>query len=66
LEGLSEEVAKKTYIRAIRYAVPALDKALAECKADKTWTAMENTTSGHAASTIGHFETQGEALNVLV
>ena len=24
------------------------DKALAECKADKSWTALENTTSGHA------------------
>jgi hypothetical protein len=29
-----------------------LDKALAECKADKSWTVLENTTSGHAVMLI--------------
>jgi pimeloyl-ACP methyl ester carboxylesterase len=47
LSGLMEKVSKKTYIRAPRFANPAFDQALAECKADKTWTTLENTTSGH-------------------
>ena len=47
LSGALEKVAKKTYIRAPRFPSPAFDKALAECKADKTWNTIENTTSGH-------------------
>lgn len=47
LSGALEKAAKKTYIRAPRYANGAFDKALAECKADKTWTTIENTTAGH-------------------
>jgi hypothetical protein len=31
LTGAREKVAKKTYIRASKYANPAFDKALAEC-----------------------------------
>jgi thioesterase domain-containing protein len=48
LTGAREKVAKKTYIRIPKFPYPSLDRAFAECKADKSWTAMENTTSGHA------------------
>jgi hypothetical protein len=34
-------VAKKTFIRAMKYPNPVLDKALAECKADKSWSTFE-------------------------
>ena len=47
LTGAREKVAKKTYIRAAKYPQPAFDKALAECKADKTWRTFETTTAGH-------------------
>jgi hypothetical protein len=47
LTGAREKVAKKTYIRASKYANPAFDKALAECKADKSWRTFETTASGH-------------------
>ena len=47
LSGALGKVAKKTYIRAPRFPNPAFDKALAECKADKRWNTLENTTSGH-------------------
>ena len=40
-------MAKKAYIRAVRYPQPAFDKAYAECKADKTWTTFETTAAGH-------------------
>ena len=46
LTGARERVAKKTYIRAPLYPQPVFDKAYAECKADKTWRAME-ATCGH-------------------
>jgi hypothetical protein len=48
LSGARERVAKKTYIRLPKYPMAALDNAFAECKADKSWTVLENTTSGHA------------------
>ena len=48
LSGAREKVAKKTYIRLPKYPLAALDKAFAECKADKSWTVLENTTSGHS------------------
>ena len=41
LTGAREKIAKKTYIRASAYPQPAFDKALAECKADKTWKTFE-------------------------
>ena len=41
LSGVQETVAKKTYIRATKYPNPAFDKALAECKFDKSWTTYE-------------------------
>jgi pimeloyl-ACP methyl ester carboxylesterase len=47
LSGGLEKVAKKTYIRVPRFPSPAFDKTLAACKADKTWNAIENPTSGH-------------------
>jgi pimeloyl-ACP methyl ester carboxylesterase len=47
LTGAREKVAKKTYVRAAAYPQPTFDKALAECKADKTWRTFEATNSGH-------------------
>lgn len=47
LTGAIEKVARKTYIRAPRYAQKSFDKAYAECKADKTWRTFETTTAGH-------------------
>ena len=41
LAGAREKVAKKTYIRATKYPNPTFDKALAECKADPSWTTFE-------------------------
>jgi pimeloyl-ACP methyl ester carboxylesterase len=47
LTGARERVAKKTYIRAATYPQPTFDKALAECKDDKTWRTFEATGCGH-------------------
>jgi pimeloyl-ACP methyl ester carboxylesterase len=47
LTGAREKVARKTYIRAVKYPQPAFDRAYAECKADKTWTTFETTAAGH-------------------
>ncbi len=47
LTGAREKIAKKTYIRAPKYPQPAFDKALAECKADKTWKTFKTTAAGH-------------------
>jgi pimeloyl-ACP methyl ester carboxylesterase len=47
LSGARERVAKKTYIRAVRYPQPGFDKALAECKADKSWKTFETDAAGH-------------------
>jgi pimeloyl-ACP methyl ester carboxylesterase len=47
LTGKRESIAKKTYIRAPKYPQPAFDKALAECKADKSWTTFVNENTGH-------------------
>ena len=49
LSGALEKIAKRTYIRVPRWPSPANDKALAECKADKSWNTFEITNSGHAA-----------------
>lgn len=48
LSGARERIAKKTYIRLPKFQLAALDMAASECKADKTWTVLENTTSGHS------------------
>jgi pimeloyl-ACP methyl ester carboxylesterase len=47
LTGKRETIAKKTYIRAPKYPQAAFDKALAECKADKTWQTFVNENTGH-------------------
>jgi pimeloyl-ACP methyl ester carboxylesterase len=41
LTGAREAAAKKTFIRATKFPNPVFDKALAECKADKSWTTFE-------------------------
>jgi hypothetical protein len=46
LSGAREKVTKKTYIRALGYPSPIFDKALVECKADKSWSTFE-TASAH-------------------
>ena len=38
LRRAREKVAKKTYVRLPTFPMAALDKAFAECKADKSWT----------------------------
>lgn len=48
LSGARDRIARKTYIRLPKYPLAALDRAFAECKADKSWEVRENTTSGHA------------------
>jgi pimeloyl-ACP methyl ester carboxylesterase len=45
LSGAREKVAKKTYIRATK-SLPVFDSALAQCKADKSWSTFE-IASGH-------------------
>lgn len=52
LSGAREKVAKKTYIRLPKFSLAALDKAAAECKADTSWTVLENTTSGHSVMIV--------------
>jgi hypothetical protein len=47
LSGGLEKVAKKTYIRATRFANPGFDKALEKCKGDKSWTVVETNVPGH-------------------
>ena len=47
LSGARERIAKKTYIRCARFPSPGFERALAFCKADATWTSIENATSGH-------------------
>ena len=46
LSGARERIAKKTYIRAVRYPQPAFDQAYAKCKADPRWRTVE-TQAGH-------------------
>ena len=47
LSGARDKVSKKTFIRLPMFKSAAIDKAFEECKADKSWTVLENTTSGH-------------------
>jgi pimeloyl-ACP methyl ester carboxylesterase len=47
LTGACERVGKKTYIRAGMYQYMLFDKALAQCKADKSWRTFQHPTSGH-------------------
>jgi pimeloyl-ACP methyl ester carboxylesterase len=47
LSGAREKIAKKAYVRASTYPQPTFDKALAQCKADKTWRTFELADCGH-------------------
>ena len=47
LSGAVEAVAKKTYIRLPKYPQPTFDKALAECKNEKSWATFELPDVGH-------------------
>jgi len=49
LSGAREKVAKKTYIRIPRYPSPVFDKALVDCRADKSWSTYDLADSGHVA-----------------
>jgi pimeloyl-ACP methyl ester carboxylesterase len=49
ISGARERVAKKTYIRLPRFPSPVFDKALAQCKADTSWSTFELPESGHMA-----------------
>jgi pimeloyl-ACP methyl ester carboxylesterase len=42
-----QKVPKKTYIRLPKFSQPPFDKALADCKSDKSWTTFELTDVGH-------------------
>ena len=49
LSGALQRVAKKTYIRLPKFPQPAFDKALADCKSDKSWATFELPDVGHIA-----------------
>jgi pimeloyl-ACP methyl ester carboxylesterase len=49
VSGALQKVAKKTYIRLPQFPMPAFDKALADCKADRSWTTFEWPGVGHMA-----------------
>jgi hypothetical protein len=49
LSGALEKVAKKTYIRLPKFPQPVFDKALADCKGNKSWTTFELPDVGHMA-----------------
>jgi hypothetical protein len=47
LAGARENVAKKTYIRAPKYPMPAFDRAFAACQRDPAWTTLQVERAGH-------------------
>jgi len=49
LSGALQLVAKKTYVRLPKFPQPAYDKALADCKSDKSWVTLELPDAGHMA-----------------
>ncbi|WP_370113216.1 alpha/beta fold hydrolase [Bradyrhizobium sp. USDA 329] len=49
LSGALEKVAKKTYIRLPKFPQPVFDKALADCKGNKSWATFELPDVGHMA-----------------
>jgi pimeloyl-ACP methyl ester carboxylesterase len=49
VSGALQKAAKKTYIRLPKFPQPAFDKALADCKADKSWATFELPNVGHIA-----------------
>lgn len=49
VSGALQKVVKKTYIRLPKFPQPAFDKALADCKVDKSWMTVELPDVGHIA-----------------
>jgi len=49
LSGALDKVAKKSYIRLPKFPQPTFDKALADCKSDKSWATFELPDVGHMA-----------------
>ena len=49
ISGALQKVAKKTYIRLPKFPQPPFDKALADCKSDKSWATFELPDVGHMA-----------------
>jgi pimeloyl-ACP methyl ester carboxylesterase len=49
VSGALQKVAKKTYIRLPKFPQPPFDKALADCKSDKSWATFELPDVGHMA-----------------
>jgi pimeloyl-ACP methyl ester carboxylesterase len=47
VSGALQKVAKKTYIRLPKFPQPPFDKALADCKSDKSWATFELPDAGH-------------------
>jgi hypothetical protein len=47
LSGKLDTIAKKTFIRAPKYPQASFDRALAECRADKSWQTFVVEDSGH-------------------
>lgn len=47
LTGKLQTITRKTFIRAPRYQQAAFDRALAECRADPSWTTHVNENTGH-------------------
>jgi len=47
ISGKIDTIAKKTFIRAPKYPQASFDRALAECRADKTWQTFVVEDSGH-------------------
>jgi hypothetical protein len=49
VSGALLKVAKKAYVRLPKYPMPAFDKALSDCKSDKSWATFELPDVGHMA-----------------
>lgn len=49
VSGALQKVAKKTYVRLPKFPQPPFDKALADCKSDKSWVTFELPDVGHMA-----------------
>jgi pimeloyl-ACP methyl ester carboxylesterase len=47
--GAIDKVAKKSYVRLPRFPAPSYDKALADCRGDKSWATFEIPDVGHMA-----------------
>lgn len=49
VSGALQKVARKTYIRLPKFPQPAFDKALTDCKSDRSWATFELPDVGHMA-----------------